>query len=73
MIQTDEQSLIDATNKVTVSLLDKMANGETLKLNDQFKLYKYFDIEHFVLQDSKTDEDIFCVQYNGNDVVFTYL
>jgi len=25
------------------------------------------------LQDSKSEEDIFCVQYNGNDVVFTYL
>ena len=73
MKPTDMKHLEDATNKVTVPLMDKMVNGETLKLNDQFHLYKYFDMEHFVLQDSKSDKDIFCVQYNGNDVVFTYL
>ena len=73
MKPTDMKHLKGATNKVTVSLMDKMVNGETLKLNDQFQLYKYFDMEHFVLQDSKSDKDIFCVQYNGNDVVFTYL
>ena len=53
--------------------MNNMTNGETLKLNDEYQLYKYFDMEHFVLQDSKSDEDIFCVQYDGNDVVFTYL
>ena len=67
------EHLKEATNKVTVSLMNNMTNGETLKLNDEYQLYKYFDMEHFVLQDSKIDEDIFCVQYDGNDVVFTYL
>ena len=67
------EHLKEATNKDTVSLMNNMTNGETLKLNDEYQLYKYFDMEHFVLQDSKSDEDIFCVQYDGNDVVFTYL
>ena len=67
------EHLKEATNKVTVSLMNNMTNGETLKLNDEYQLYKYFDMEHFVLRDSKSDEDIFCVQYDGNDVVFTYL
>ena len=44
-----------------------MYNGEVIKLNKRYELYKYFDDDYFVLRDTVIDEEIFTVQYLNQD------
>jgi|TARA_R110002050_G_scaffold3258_9_gene17297 hypothetical protein len=66
-----------AINKIDRQTLDNMYNGEAVKLNKRYELYKYFDSDYFVLRDTVIDEEIFTVQYlnqddkNNDELVFT--
>ena len=48
-----------AVNKIDRKTLDNMYNGEVIKLNKRYELYKYFDNDYFVLRDTVIDEEIF--------------
>jgi len=56
-----------AINKIDRKTLDNMYNGEVIKLNKRYELYKYFDYDYFVLRDTVIDEEIFTVQYLNQD------
>jgi hypothetical protein len=56
-----------AVNKIDRKTLDNMYNGEVIKLNKRYELYKYFDCDYFVLRDTVIDEEIFTVQYLNQD------
>lgn len=56
-----------AVNKIDRKTLDNMYNGEVIKLNKRYELYKYFDSDYFVLRDTVIDEEIFTVQYVNQD------
>ena len=56
-----------AVNKIDRKTLDNMYNGEVIKLNERYELYKYFDDDYFVLRDTVIDEEIFTVQYLNQD------
>ena len=56
-----------AVNKIDRKTLDNMYNGEVIKLNKRYELYKYFDDDYFVLRDTVIDEEIFTVQYLNQD------
>jgi hypothetical protein len=56
-----------AVNKIDRKTLDNMYNGEVIKLNKRYELYKYFDFDYFVLRDTVIDEEIFTVQYLNQD------
>ncbi len=56
-----------AVNKIDRKTLDNMYNGEVIKLNKRYELYKYFDNDYFVLRDTVIDEEIFTVQYLNQD------
>ena len=60
--------LENAHNKITRRILDEMNYGDSIILNKRFTLYKYFDMDYFVLTDNKyDDEETFVVQYGYKD------
>lgn len=64
--------LQEAMDKITFELMDSLPNGETLKLNERFSLYKYLDEDIFILGDNE-DEFEYSVMYdesNDNSIVF---
>ena len=61
--------LDDAHNKITTNTLDNIKYGETIILNERFSLYKYYDMDYFVLRDSKYDDETFTVQYGYKDEI----
>tara|TARA_R110001592_G_scaffold20090_1_gene81932 strand:- start:20 stop:589 length:570 start_codon:yes stop_codon:yes gene_type:complete len=69
-----EIDLLDnAHNKITSKMLDEMGYGQSIILNKRFTLYKYYDMDYFVLRDEKyEDEETFTVQYGyKDDVILT--
>ena len=54
-------------------MLDEMGYGQSIILNKRFTLYKYYDMDYFVLRDEKyEDEETFTVQYGyKDDVILT--
>lgn len=61
--------LNQATKKITIDMLENMKFGETITLNKRFDLYKYYDMDYFVLYDKKIDNETICVQYGYKDSV----
>jgi len=67
-IKLNTMNILDkAVNKIDRKTLDNMYNGEVIKLNKRYELYKYFDDDYFVLRDTVIDEEIFTVQYLNQD------
>jgi len=67
-IKLNTMNILDkAVNKIDRKTLDNMYNGEVIKLNKRYELYKYFDNDYFVLRDTVIDEEIFTVQYLNQD------
>ena len=61
--------LEQAESKITTKILDTMESGEVITLNKRFELYKYIDMDSFVLIDTKYDEETFSVQYGDEDEI----
>jgi len=72
----DEEKLIEATDKITLKMLENLLHGDTKKLNDEFELYRYIgdcneedeDVDVFVVNHSETGTEIFQVMTNGNEI-----
>lgn len=58
-------------NSITIELLESLKNGESIELDFDYHLYKYLDDDFIVL--NKEDEELFCVQYNKENITFTKL
>ena len=65
--------LNQASKKITIDMLENMTPGETITLNKRFDLYKYFDMEYFVLYDKKIDNETICVQYSNGAKGYPYI
>jgi len=50
MTKTD-RLLEQAIGKITFEMMSNLTNGETIKLNERYSLYKYLEEELFVLKD----------------------
>ena len=52
-----------AIDKIDRETLDNIGQGETIVLNERYELYSYWDMDYYVIIDTRIDEEIFCVQY----------
>ena len=53
----NEEKLIEATDKITFEMVEGLAHGNTIKLNDEFELYRYIGDCDAVFDLSYEDED----------------
>ena len=65
--------LEEALNKVSRETIDQMDRGQTIVLNERYELYSYCDEDYFVIRDTdeSIDEEIFCVQEDAGEIVYT--
>ena len=68
-VNIKEDEAIDA---ITADMVKTIQPGEEIDLPNGYTLYHYFDDEFICLKD-KDEEEIYCVQYSGNEVVLTSL
>ena len=63
-----------AIEQITPLTLENLDNGDEICLNSRFNLYKYFEMDYYVLFDKKINEEGFCVQFNSeskNGIIVT--
>lgn len=67
----DTTSLDSALSRVTKKMLLEMNGGDMIMLNRSYGLYKYIEEEHYTISAMPENEDIYVVQYNGEEINFT--
>jgi len=66
-----KDELNEVIKSITIELLNSLENGESIELGFDYHVYKYLDDDFIVL--NKEDEELFCIQYNGDNIVLTAL
>ena len=66
-------SLNDATDKINLNLLNNLNYGQSFKLNEEYELYKYFNEDYYVVFNTLLDEEILTVQFDKENISYTYL
>ena len=63
-----------ATNLITVELLDSLTYGDAIEVINGYYLYHY-ENDNFIVLNDENDEEIFCVLYNteANEIIFEKL
>jgi hypothetical protein len=65
-----------AIDKITIDMLEGLTYGDTIELNSEFELYRYFDDYIVVIKLSrKNQEEVLQVNWNvaDNEIVFEVL
>jgi hypothetical protein len=66
-----KEELNEVIKSITIELLNSLENGEFIELDFDYHVYKYLDDDFIVL--NKEDEELFCIQYNEENIVLTAL
>lgn len=62
------KSSIEATDKITVEMMNNLEHGDELKLNDDFTLYHYTGEDVFMVVLTDSWIEVFQVMINGNEI-----
>tara|TARA_R110000751_G_scaffold267953_1_gene367731 strand:+ start:91 stop:627 length:537 start_codon:yes stop_codon:yes gene_type:complete len=70
-VSFDEEKLIEATDKITFEMVEGLPHGDTIKLNDEFELYRYsgdadssFDLSY---EEDEDEEEVNVVVVNHSE------
>ena len=71
-VSFNEEKLIEATDKITFEMVEGLAHGDTIKLNDEFELYRYsgdgdssFDLSYE--EEDEDEEEVNVVVVNHSE------
>lgn len=68
LTQAQQKTLVEATDKITVEMMNELEHGDELDLNKDFTLSHYTEEDVFMVNLKEDWIEIFQVMINGNEI-----